>query len=170
MQSLRIHAGILLMILSGYFTFAQSPESSKTAAMNKNVIKSLYEQVLNERKLEVIPQFVSEDYVGAGGEKGPAAFEKPLAELLKAFPDVRWEIKNAIAEGDQVAINFVWKGTHKERFAQFEATNKMITNDGMAIFTFRNGKIVGQKLLPDRLGVLQQMGIIPQDPSQLVRK
>jgi steroid delta-isomerase-like uncharacterized protein len=84
-----------------------------------------------------------------------------------AFPDIAWKIEDMAAEGELVMVRWTWKGTHKEKFNFWAATGKSITNDGMAVFTFKNGKVASTSTLTDRLGFLQQIGVVPEDLSKL---
>jgi steroid delta-isomerase-like uncharacterized protein len=134
---------------------------------NKIVVRTLIEQVMNNRKTELVKQLVSEDYNGPRGLKGADAFLDPVKPLITAFPDIAWKIEDLAAEGDLVMVRWKWQGTHKAKFNFWTATGKSITNDGMAVFTLKNGKITSTSTLTDRLGFLQQIGVVPEDLSKL---
>lgn len=141
-----------------------------TIQSNKEIIRKLYEQSLNERNMELLSELVSEDYVGIRGIKGVAGFEEPIAPLMKAFPDIQWIIEALIAEGDQVVVKWKWQGTHTAPFTNFAATDKTVSNEGMAVFKLKDGKVISGQVLTDRLGFLQALEILPVDLSLLPNK
>jgi predicted ester cyclase len=91
---------------------------------NKETIRKLYEQSLNKRKLELLHEFVSEDYVGPSGVKGPAGFEIGVAVPINAFPDCKWNVEELIGEGNKVFVKWTVSGTHTGQFRNFAATGK----------------------------------------------
>jgi steroid delta-isomerase-like uncharacterized protein len=137
---------------------------------NKEIIQKLYDQSLNKKNLALLPDLVSEEYTGIQGEKGVPAFEKPVLALFTAFPDIQWKLEELFGEGDKVVVRWKWQGTHTGTFQQFPATGKTISNDGLAIYELKNGKIINAQVHTDRLGFLQQMEIVPADIALLINK
>lgn len=137
---------------------------------NKEVIGKLYEEVLNKRNTKLLNELVSENYVSINGKKGPAAFEEPVAPLLRAFPDAQWKIEEMIAEGDKVIVKQKLQGTHTGPFQHFVPTGKVITTDGIAIYELKDGKVISSQVNTDRLGFLQQLEALPTDLTQLSNK
>jgi steroid delta-isomerase-like uncharacterized protein len=172
---------VAALLLAPWPSSAQRNESNNTSTKNKKaimqttegnkeIIRKLYEESLNKRNMELLRDLIADDYVGLRGAKGPASFEEPIAGLIQAFPDIQWKLEALIGEGDRVVVKWKWQGTHTNQFASFPATNKRISNDGMAIFELRNGKVTASQLQTDRLGFLQTLEILPQDLASLPRK
>lgn len=113
-------------------------------------IRALYEGISNHQTAGLRDLFAPE--VPAGF----TAFETAVGELIAAFPDIRWTLEDIVASGDRVAVKFRWTGTHRGAFRGNPATGLEITNEGMAFYTLRDGRIAGFSLLTDRLGFLQQ--------------
>ncbi|MCZ8217248.1 MAG: ester cyclase, partial [Cyclobacteriaceae bacterium] len=110
----------LAALLTGSFGFAQTNNHSiennqmeATLTANKETIRSLYENVMNNRKFDLLNLIVSEDYVNAQGEKGGEAFKKGIMAVITAFPDARWTLTEMIAEGNKVFVKQCVEGTHK---------------------------------------------------------
>jgi predicted ester cyclase len=137
---------------------------------NEALVRRLYEQCLNKRQLDLLPDIISADFPGAAGEKGAAAFIKPITALINAFPDIQWEVEQLFGEGDKVAASWKWQGLQTAVFNGFAATGKIISNEGMAIYECRNGKIVNVRVQTDRLGFLQALGVVPANPAALAAK
>jgi predicted ester cyclase/heme-degrading monooxygenase HmoA len=145
----------------------KSKEYYMTSEKNKAIVQKIYGQALNKRDLDILKDYVSDEYTGIAGKKGVAAFEEPILMLIKAFPDIQWTVLELIGEGDKVVVKWKIQGTHKGQFTIYAATGKTASNEGMAIFEFKDGKIISGQVLTDRLGFLQQLEILPQDLSKL---
>jgi predicted ester cyclase/heme-degrading monooxygenase HmoA len=142
-----------------------------TTQQNKEVVRKIFEQCLNKRNLDQLKEFISDDYNGLLGKKGAAGFQEPALPLIKAFPDIQWNITELVAEGDKVVLCWKWQGTQTAAYyANVASTGKTITNDGVAILTLKNGKVISNQVLTDRLGFLQAMNILPADVNALVNK
>jgi steroid delta-isomerase-like uncharacterized protein len=117
---------------------------------NKDVVRRAVE-ALNTRDLGTFDQLIG----------GPEEWKRRLANLLAAFPDVQLIQEDLIAEGDQVVERWTIRGTHQGHFQGIPPTGKRVTYTGIDIFRIVDGKLVlvGQSV--DRLGMLQQLGIIP---------
>lgn len=130
---------------------------------NKEIIRQLYEEALNKRDTGLLHQLISSEYTSLSNEKGVAVFEGPVNTLIKAFPDIQWQIEELMAEGDKVAIRWTWQGTQENAFQNFAATGRVICNDGMAVYELKDGKVIRAHLQTDRLGFLQQLEALPKN-------
>lgn len=144
--------------------------TDQTSAKNKEIIRTLYEECFNTGKLDMVGKFIADEYTGPKGEKGPAGFTQILQPLLSAVPGIHWTIEDLVAEGDLVSVRTVWKGMQTGPFGGFPASQKMISNTAITIFQLRDKKIVCISIETDRLGFLQQTGVLPQDLTQLQKK
>jgi len=152
--------------MEGEMNTLQSPEK------NKETVRNLYEKILNERKLALLDRIISEDYTGIQGEKGVAGFAGTVNSVISGFPDIKWTVEDLIAEGDKVVIRWTWTGTNTGTLLGLAPSNKHVTNHAIAIYQFKNDKIVHAWMQSDRLGVLQQVGVISADavPSPATAK
>jgi predicted ester cyclase len=125
---------------------------------NTQTIRCLYEDVLSNHRLEQASALFGPELPG-----GASGFQTLAGELIRAFPDIRYTVLELVAEGDRVAVRWQWTGTHAGPFRGFEPTHKSVTDAGMAIFTFSGARIAGVALQTDRLGLLQQLGVVPSD-------
>ena len=137
------------------------------SSINKEATRILYEDILNNRKFELISSVVSEDYTNIQGEKGIDAFKKGITALTKAFPDAQWTLTEIAAEGNKVFVKQQVQGTHKGQFQNIAPTNRSVSNEGFAIYEFKDGKIISHQIQTDRLGFLQQLGVLPSDLTAL---
>lgn len=156
-----IHSIALLATLTACVT----TDANDRRVMNKEVIRSLYEDTINTGRLEALSRIVSDDYTDGNGGRGVAAFRENVAELRKGFPDIHFTIEDLIAEGDRVVIRWKWEATHDGPFRGIAPTHKRLNNTGIAIYQIRDGKVVRNWLESDRLGALQQLGVVPARPA-----
>lgn len=140
------------------------------AQNNKEVVRKIYEQAMNKRNLGLLKEIISEDYTGVQGIKGPAGFEATVTSLIQSFPDIQWKVLELIAEGDKVMVKWEIQGTHTNAFQHIAATGKKVSGTGMGVYELRDGKVVSTQVQTDRLGFLQELGVLPMDLSQLTNK
>ena len=134
---------------------------------NKQTIHELYDEVLNKKNLDLLKDIVSPDFTGPKGEKGAAGFEAPVLPLFDAFSGIQWQVEDIIAEGDKVFVRSKWRGTHTGAFNNVPPTGKVVATETMSIYEFKAGKIVASYVLPDRVGFMQQLGMLPLDLTTL---
>lgn len=163
-------AGLLLaMLLTGWAQPAapsnpaiKHKEGNMTTIQhNKSIIRRMYDEALNKHQLSVLKLFVSGDYIGAGGIKGPEGFAAALQPLIDAFADLEWHVEELIGEGNKIVVRWTLKGTHTAAFNEVAPTGKKISNSGVGYFELRNGLVVGGAAYTDRLGFLQDLGVLP---------
>lgn len=130
---------------------------------NKEIVQNLYEQSLNTRNFEYLRKIISDDFKGPGGKRGAEAFEDRVTPLIKAFSDVQWNIQEVFGEGDKVIIRWKLEGTHTKPFMNIEATGKPVSNEGIGIYELNYGKIINAWVQTDRLGFLEELGVLPSD-------
>ena len=81
--------------------------------------------------------------------------------FTNAFPDLRHDIVDLVAEGDKVAVRFNVTGTHKGELQGIPPTGKKVSFIAMDFITLIDGKIVEDCLSVDMMGLMQQIGAIP---------
>jgi steroid delta-isomerase-like uncharacterized protein len=105
--------------------------------------------------------FIAHDLPAAmpPGREGLKAFRRVVN---KAFPDLKAEIVDIVAEGDRLAARLVLTGTHRAEFLGVAATNNQVKTQLFEFVRFANGKIVDRWVMRDRLDELQQLGALPR--------
>jgi predicted ester cyclase len=66
-----------------------------------------------------------------------------------------------VAESNKVTTRFIEHGTQQGEMMGAPPSGKQVTVTGIIISRFENGKIVEVWAVFDRLGMLQQLGLIP---------
>ena len=81
--------------------------------------------------------------------------------FFAALPDVRHEVHDVVAEGNQVAARLTVHGTHRGELMGMPPTGKAVAFGSMNLFRLADGAITEQWATTDMLGMLRQLGAIP---------
>ena len=83
----------------------------------------------------------------------------------EAFPDAAGEVRTVIVDGETVAQELEWTGTHTGPMAgpagPIPASGKRVRVAGTLWYTFREGKVRSLRHHLDVLTLLQQIGALP---------
>ena len=82
-----------------------------------------------------------------------------ISELgTKILPDQKITIEREVStEGDRIALQISWTGTHTGPFLGVPPTGRTVTVPGTGIFSVVDGKIAEEWMLEDFLGIYQQI-------------
>jgi predicted ester cyclase len=129
---------------------------------NKTLVQQFFDEVINQRNLAALAQFVSPNAVNHTVPDGlPQAPSQFLGLHLGAFPDLKVTVEDLLVDGDKVVARVSYRGTHQGAFMSIPPTGKQITGMGINIFRIANGKLVEHWGLTDRISALRQMGVVP---------
>ena len=144
-----------------------------SAEENKRVARRIVEEAFTQGRLEVIDELVADEFVNHDSAAPPdlPPGREGLKELVRfyqrAFPDAQVTVEDQIAEGDRVVTRYTARGTHQGDFAGLPPTGRQATAEGISIDRIEGGKIVESWNAFDQLGLLRQLGAIPeQAPAQ----
>lgn len=138
-------------------------EQQTQAQHNKAVVRRLFEEVFNQQHTAVLDQILAPDFrttfpATAPGREG---FKQALAAFFRAFPDNHNHVEDMIAEGDRVTVRGHLTATHQGEFMGIAPTGKQVQVQYIDIWVVENGKITGNWVQMDFLGMLQQLGVVP---------
>jgi steroid delta-isomerase-like uncharacterized protein len=134
---------------------------------NKFVIRRSFEELWNKGNLSLAdelftPNYEHHDSSSPDFGRGPESERKRAALYRTAFPDLQLTIEDIIAEGQTVMARWSCRGTHKGELSGIAPTGKQVTISGVSIARFTNGKMVEGWVNWDALGLMQQLGIVPE--------
>lgn len=134
---------------------------------NKTRVRRLFEELWNKGNLSVADELFAATYThndpstpDAG--RGPESEKKRALLYRTAFPDLRLTIEDIIAEGETVMARWSCRGTHKGDLSGIAPTGKQFTISGVSIARFTGGKMVEGWINWDALGLMQQLGVVPE--------
>jgi steroid delta-isomerase-like uncharacterized protein len=137
-----------------------------SAQENKAVLRQWIE-AYNERDLEAEANLLAPDYVAhvpaaACPMEGLEAWRQFSGSFAEAFPDIRLTIQDIFSEGDMVAARVAFHGTHSGEFQGIPPTGKEVTFTSIEVNRVRDGKVEEHWVELDLLGLMQQLGAIPE--------
>src|SRR5215212_4435734 len=143
--------------------------SSVSEEENKAVIRRWIE-AYNERDLEAEADVLAPGYVahvpaapGPLGLEGLEAWRQFTAPFTEAFPDLRLTVEDiAATERDKVAARVAFHGTHRGAFQGIPPTGKEVAFSSMEFNRVVDGKVEEHWVELDLLGLMQQLGAIPE--------
>lgn len=96
--------------------------------------------------------------------------KKELKDFLKVTflwsPDLKFELKSFLSAGGRTAVEWVMTGTHAGEVPGIPATGKRFSLRGVAIDEWRGDKISRHTDYYNLVSFLQQVGLLPETPSQ----
>jgi steroid delta-isomerase-like uncharacterized protein len=131
---------------------------------NKALVRRFVEEVQCQHNLAALDELFSPDFVDHSGMTDPPTLEGSrqfFSMMFAAFPDMRFVIRQQIAEGDKVLTHKTLQATQLGPFMGIPATGKAVAVDVMDIFTVAGGKITEHWTVGDMLRMMQQLGVVP---------
>src|SRR5260370_15846008 len=126
-----------------------------------SLLRRYYCELGNEGSTTAIEDLLSPSIAFRGiletAVNGIEEFKQYVNRIRAAFPDFHNHIDELIGEGDRVVARLTYTGTHRGELFGFSGTNKKITYQGIAIFQFREGKIVSGHVLGDTESLKRQI-------------
>lgn len=132
---------------------------------NKTIVCHGAEEIWNNGNLDLVDKIFATNFVNHNPNRPEvgnlSSYKQYVANVRDAFPDFNITIEDIVAEGDKVAIRYIWSGTHKGELMGLPPTGKQVKVTGMQIFRIASGKVVENWWNSDYLGLMQQLGVIP---------
>ena len=135
---------------------------------NKAVVLRYVEEVWNEHDLDAIDGLVWPDYLNHAAtteEYRRGGARRVWEWILSVFPDHRFEVEDAAADGETVAVRGTMTATQEGELMGIAPTGKPVAAQQSHWFRVVDGKIAEHWAVRDDLGMLQQLGVIPE-PAQ----
>jgi predicted ester cyclase len=85
--------------------------------------------------------------------------------LRSAFPDYHAELHDLLVDDDLVVGRLTVSGTHRGEFMGAPPTGRAFRVQHMHMYRVQNGQLVEHWACRDDLGMLTQLGLLPQ-PAQ----
>ncbi len=127
----------------------------------KSLVRRYYSEVWNAWSAPALEKLISPGIVFHGSigtaVKGIAEFQQYVNRIRSAFPDFHNHIEELIAEGDKVAARLTYTGTHRGELFGFPGSGTRVTYQGLAIFEFKESKIVRGFVLGDTETLKRQL-------------
>jgi predicted ester cyclase len=138
-----------------------------TTTDNKRIVEEFISDLFTKGDLTAVdryldPNFINHDPPLPGSAAGGEGMRQAAEVFRQAFPDWRSDVQQMIAEGDLVAEHFVAHGTHRGSVMGEPPTGHHVGLRGINIFRMAGDKIIERWGRLDDLGMLQQLGLVPE--------
>ena len=118
------------------------------------------------RNLDILEEVYDTDLVWHEPDQDIQGMEQArqfVSMFLSAFPDLQASVEDVIAEGDKVVTRWTIRGTHQGEIEEFgPPTGRQVEIKGITIHRVEDGKIVEEWERYDNLGLMQQLGLVPE--------
>ena len=130
---------------------------------NKAIVRRQRLEMYGQGKVELAEEIFASKVIAAFQssdpmEVDPEFFRQNIIAWRNAFHDTNITIEHLIADGDEVAECWTWRGTHKGEFWGFPPTGKQAIVMGSGFYRIEDGKIVEVRGIWDANGLLEQLG------------
>ncbi len=133
---------------------------------NKALVRRLLEDDISRGNRAVAAEIIAPDFVDhtnpPGMQHGLEGHNAIVDLFRAAFPDQWWQIEDLIAEGDRVVARTTMTGTHRGDFFGLPATGRSVRVSGVHVMRIANGQIAEHWGNNDDLGLMRQLGAIPE--------
>ena len=134
----------------------------------KDLTRRTWEEMLPNADLAALEEVIAPDSmnhdVRPGAPQGFAGVREITMLLHSAFGEQRYEVHHLIGEGDTVVIHATMHGRHTGDFLGIPPTGREIALRSVHIVRYKDGREVETWALQDRMGLMQQLGVIPDGP------
>ena len=131
---------------------------------NIQTVRRLLTEGFGEGDLTIVDEVVAPDFIehqnGSQGE-GPEAVKRIIRGLHESLTGMRLVIQSVVAEGEDVWVRVRASGDNTLPIMGRPATGRSTEIDVIDVMRFRDGKIAEHWGVADRLGMLQQLGLLP---------
>jgi predicted ester cyclase len=134
---------------------------------NEADFRRLMDEGFNQGRLNVVDELVSpafEEHQPRGPGlpvRGQDAVKAVIQSLRASFPDIHYAIDDLAVDGDQVWARLKATATQAGPFMGHEPTGRSMAIDVIDITRFEDGRMVEHWGVPDRLGAMLQLGLVP---------
>jgi len=136
-------------------------DNREQLAHNKAVVTRFNKAYIESGDLQVCYDIVDPSFINhtalPGMSKGLDGIIQTIDLFRRAFPDIRVDIHEQVAEGDLVVTRKTFYATHAGPFMGIDATGRKVAIDTIDIIRLRNGKYIEHWAVRDMLNVLQQL-------------
>lgn len=133
--------------------------------MDHTAIARQFFDRINEGDAAAIVAMLAEDFVEHEEMPGLSSGRDGVGELFAmfraAFPDVRWEPEEVLADGDKVAVRVRVTGTNNGEFMGMAATGKRVNVQLIDILRIGvDGRIAEHWGVFDMFALMHQLGVV----------
>ena len=149
--------------------------SKSQEARNKAIVERYFREVLDQRKIDVLPELMAPDAVLHRPGLDVIGLEAAMRRLSATFEDYSGfssKLSGLMAEGDMVSVRILHRTTVRPHTFRSRAGEVPLARDqelnwtAIVQFRLKEGKIVEEWVMRDELGMLAQLGTVTVVPRE----
>jgi len=134
---------------------------------NKALARRFAEDILNPGNVDTVEEVYAAHYVGHDPAmpedmRGVEGAKEFYGMYISAFPDAEITVEDQVAEGDTVVTRWAARGTHQGELFGVPPSGNRVEVAGITVSRIEGSKIVEEWDNYDALGMMQQIGAIPE--------
>ena len=138
------------------------PEDAKT------LLRRFYDEV-GAGNLGVIDELVADNFIEheafPGLEPNKEGLKKFFSMLHSAFPDLRMEVHEMLADDDLASARVTATGTHEGEFMGLQPGGRRIDVQIFDMLRISDGQVTEHWGVVDAMTMMRQLGAIPEVPA-----
>ena len=129
---------------------------------NTDTLRRIF-SLMDEQDFDSIQQLLAPDFSAVFGD-APLGFDEwiGMTAMMYAAFDGTHAIDETFEVDDHVFLRGTFMGTHTGDFMGIPSTGKQVTISFMNFDRFADGKLAEHRAQADMLGLMQQLGAIPE--------
>ena len=111
-----------------------TPQPMTEAEGMRRIVARVYDEMVNGRKLDLLPQFFTEHFtwhLGARDLTGIDQVRELMVGYLTAFPDLHFTVEQQVAEGNLICTR--WTPFSKENRCPPSGANSNVTSSALRV-------------------------------------
>jgi steroid delta-isomerase-like uncharacterized protein len=137
-----------------------------TISQNKNTVTSFIDALFTKGDLGAVDEYLTDDFTDhdppMGQFLGREGMRQAAAVFRAAFPDWHSDLDFLVEEDDLVVETFTASGTQQGEIFGVPASGRTVSLRGINIWRLHDGRIVERWGRLDELGLMRQLGLVPQ--------
>ena len=134
-------------------------------AKNKAHVAEYNREVVDKHDPEGVRKYMATDAIDHGAPAGFPQGHEGAALIFRmywgAFPNIKYEVKDVIGEGDKIMLRAQLSGTQEGDFMGIPATHKPVSIMALQMLRLSDGLIVEHWGGIEDLLLFQQLGVVP---------
>jgi steroid delta-isomerase-like uncharacterized protein len=145
-----------------------------SAEENKALVRRVFEEGWNAGNLDLFDEADAPDYVLHDPSvpedvRGVEGVKRFASMYLRAFPDLHFTVEDQVAEGEKVVTRWTSSATHQGELMGIPPTGNRTAVSGITISRVSGGKLAEDWNVWDTLGLIRQLGVVPDSGESTER-
>ena len=132
---------------------------------NAAAARRYMKEIWSKGNLDAVDELVDADVVVKDtmgtNIRGRDELKALMKRMQRSFSDNTFELEDVLVSGDRVVVLFTWRGTQRGDFFGIRGTGRALTNPGVDVLRFVDGRVIEDLGYMDSYAMFQQVGALP---------